>query len=259
MSTGVKAVSSSTTKTMLVLLPALNEAYNISEVIQEVQALNPRPDVLVIDDGSSDETGAIAARMGARVITMPFNCGIGASVQAGLRFGLERGYALIARLDSDGQHDPSALNALRVPIDAGEADFVLGSRYLEKGGFASTFARRLGRRWFTLLLRLVCRLRITDPTSGCWMANRTAAAVLHREHSFDYPEVDSLVYLQRNRCAIQELPVTMRSRFSGRSSIDGSKILYYMLKVTIALLIGRVRSPMPSDRSMAEKSKSDVN
>ncbi len=226
---------------MLVVLPAFNEAGNISEVIGELKTLNPAPDLLVVDDGSNDDTAEIARNAGARVLRMPFNCGIGASVQAGLRWGLAKGYSVIARLDGDGQHDPAALTALRAPVDKGAADFVLGSRYLEREGFISTFPRRLGRRWFSFLLRLFCGLRITDPTSGCWIANRNAATVLHREHSFDYPEVDSLVHLHRNQCAIREIPVVMRSRTSGRSSIDGPKVLYYMLKVTLALIIGRVR------------------
>lgn len=236
-----KDIGASNDADMLVVLPAYNEADNIREVIRELKILCPTPDLLIVDDGSVDDTAEVAQSMGARVLQMPFNCGIGASVQAGLSWGLARGYSLIARLDGDGQHDPAALKALRVPIDSGEADFVLGSRYLEREGFISTFPRRLGRRWFTLLLRLLCGLRITDPTSGCWIANRNAAKVLHLEHSFDYPEVDSLVHLHRSRCTIREIPVIMRSRTSGRSSIDGPKVLYYMLKVTLALIIGRVR------------------
>jgi glycosyltransferase involved in cell wall biosynthesis len=234
-------ISISTDTDMLVVLPAFNEAGNIRDVICELKTLSPAPDLLVVDDGSNDDTAEIAQSTGARVLRMPFNCGIGASVQAGLRWGLARGYSVIVRLDGDGQHDPASLNALRAPIDGGEADFVLGSRYLEKEGFISTFPRRLGRRWFTFLLRLFCGLRITDPTSGYWIANRNAATILHREHSFDYPEVDSLVHLHRNHCAIREIPIVMRSRNSGRSSIDGPKVLYYMLKVTLALIVGRVR------------------
>lgn len=232
---------------LLVIVPALNEAGNIGKVIQDLKNLNQPLDILVVDDGSDDETYTLATEMGARVLRMPFNCGIGASVQVGIRFGLENGYSVVARLDGDGQHDPIELTRLCQPIWEKDADFVLGSRYLLCDGFVSTWPRRLGRRWFMLLLRLFCGLRVTDPTSGFWVANRRAATVLYKEHSSDYPEVDSLVHLYRNGRVIQELPVKMRARASGSSSIDWSRTFYYMLKVTIALLIGRVRPTIENE------------
>jgi glycosyltransferase involved in cell wall biosynthesis len=224
----------------LAVVPAWNEEANIGKVVGELRALPHPPDVLVVDDGSSDATAQIAARAGARVLRLPYNCGIGATVQAGIAWGLERHYSAMIRLDGDGQHDPAAVAVLLSAVEAEEADFVLGSRYLERTGFQSTWVRRLGSRWFSLLLRSVCGLRITDPTSGCWAGNARALSVLRAEYSSDYPEVDSLVRLHRAGCRIRERPIRMHPRGGGRSSIDAFGAIYYMLKVTIALLMGRV-------------------
>ena len=229
----------------LALVPAFNEARNIAGVVTGLTALPDAPDVLVVDDGSYDETARIAARSGAHVLRLPYNCGIGATVQAGIAWGLERDYAAIARFDGDGQHDASALAVLLAPIESDEADFVLGSRYRERVGFQSTWARRAGSRWFSFLLRVVCGLRISDPTSGCWAGNARAMTVLRAEYASDYPEVDSLVRLQRAGCRIAERSIVMRPRVEGESSIDALGAIYYMLKVTIALLMGRVDRAEP--------------
>jgi glycosyltransferase involved in cell wall biosynthesis len=230
---------------MLVIVPALNEEASIRAVVADLLAMPAALDVLVIDDGSSDATSPIASTAGAQVLRLPFNCGIGASVQVGIEFGLRRGYRLFARIDGDGQHDPRTLEELRRPLDAGEADFVVGSRYLEPTGDQSTWARRLGSRWFGWMLYTVGGLKISDPTSGLWMANRRAAHVLFAEHASDYPEVDSLVRLKQAGCVIQERAIAMRPRSGGHSSIGGVRIPYYMLKVTLAVIIGRAR---PSTR-----------
>jgi glycosyltransferase involved in cell wall biosynthesis len=228
------------TARVLAVLPAFNESGNVGRVVGELRALPDPPDVLVVDDGSSDETARVAADAGARVLRMPYNAGIGATVQAGVNWGLERSYDVIARFDGDGQHDPRSLATLAAPIEANSADFVLGSRYLRGEGFQSTWARRTGSRWFAFLLRALSGLRITDPTSGCWVANRRAARVLARDYSSDYPEVDSLVRLSRDGCRVREEAIVMRAREAGQSSIDVIKAPYYMFKVTIALVIGRV-------------------
>jgi glycosyltransferase involved in cell wall biosynthesis len=212
----------------------------LGRVIEEVAALDDPPDILVVDDGSTDDTVEVAKKLGVRVLSLPYNCGIGATVQAGLAWGLERGYEIIARFDGDGQHDPRSFDALRRAVDHGEADFVVGSRYVKRAGFQSTFLRRFGSRWFALLLRMLSGLKITDPTSGCWVANARAAAILRSDYSSDYPEVDSLIRLYRAGCTIKEEAIEMRARSEGRSSIDALHAVYYMFKVTIALVIGRI-------------------
>jgi len=227
---------------VLVVVPAYNEVGNVGRVVEETRACREPFAILVVDDGSVDGTGAAAVAAGARVLRLPFNCGIGASVQAGLRLGVEGGYRIIARIDGDGQHDPAVLPDLLAPIRDGRADFVIGSRYLNGEGFQSTSARRMGIRWFTTLLQAVCGIRVSDPTSGCWAANERAAALLAEEYSSDYPEVDALVRLARSGCAICDVPTRMRERPSGSSSIGRLDGFYYMAKVTIALLIARIRS-----------------
>lgn len=225
---------------VLAIVPAFNEAESLPGLLSEIASLPDPPDVLVVDDGSTDGTAAIAEQAGARVLQLAYNCGIGASVQAGILWGLDRNYDVIARFDGDGQHDPSALAALKEAVTGEEADFVVGSRYLEGRGFQSTPLRRLGSRWFAFLLRSVAGLRVTDPTSGFWIGNRRAMTVLAEDYAADYPEVDSLVRLQRAGCRVRERPVEMRARTGGRSSIDALRAAYYMFKVTIALVIGRV-------------------
>lgn len=225
---------------VLAIVPALNESASLPHLISELQHLEEAPDVLVIDDGSTDGSAEVAEKAGARVLRLPFNCGIGATVQAGIVWGLERGYDVVARFDGDGQHDPAALPELLRPVRDGTADFLVGSRYLHGEGFQSTLPRRLGSRWFALLLKLIAGLSVTDPTSGLWIANRKALCVLGADYASDYPEVDSLVRLHRSGCRVAERPVRMRPRKGGRSSIDLVRAAYYMFKVTVALLIGRV-------------------
>jgi glycosyltransferase involved in cell wall biosynthesis len=229
------------TSRVLIVVPAFNEAGNVGRLLEEVRALPERVDVVVVDDGSLDGTGPAALNAGARVLRLPFNCGIGAAVQTGLRLALEDGYTYAVRLDGDGQHDPRTLPALLAPLEAGRADFVIGSRYIERHGFQSSPVRRLGSRWFSTLLRVLCGQSVSDPTSGLWAANRRAAEALAVEYASDYPEVDAILHLARDGCVIAEVPAAMRARGAGRSSIDGPRALYYMLKVTIALAIGRLQ------------------
>ncbi len=226
---------------MVAILPAFNEQGSIGLLIRQLKELANSPDLVVVDDGSADRTADVARSLGATVIRMPFNSGIGATVQAGLRYAVRKRYDLVVRLDADGQHDPADLSRLRKPLTEERADLVLGSRYIERRGFQSTWPRRLGSSWFGILLRPLLGQKITDPTSGFWMANARAAEVLAREYSYDYPEVDALVRLRLSGCRIVELPVNMRQREKGRSSISGLKVPYYMLKVTLALLIAWLR------------------
>lgn len=225
------------------ILPAYDEGARIGEVLDRVGEVKLPLTCLVVDDGSTDDTASRAAEAGAAVLRLPFNCGIGASVQAGLRVGVRRGYQVVARLDGDGQHDARDLPTLLARLREGDADFALGSRYVTGEGYQSSTARRAGSRWFSTILRLACGIEVSDPTSGCWAANRRAAELLAAEYASDYPEVDSLVHLARAGCRIAEVPVSMRERVSGRSSIGATRALYYMIKVTIALLVGRLRPP----------------
>ena len=221
------------------IVPAFNEAPDIGRVVRGLRDLEARPEVFVVDDGSRDATAREAREAGATVLRLPFNCGIGAAVQTGLLATLAGHFDRIVRLDGDAQHDPADLARMLEALDAG-ANFVLGSRHLEHEGFQTTRSRRLGIQWFTLLIQALCGLRVTDPTSGFWAADRTAAEVLAAQTASDYPEVDSLIQLWRAELEIHEVPVRMHPRTAGHSSIAGLRSLYYMLKVTVALIAVRL-------------------
>jgi len=221
------------------IVPAFDEARSIEDVVLGLRHLDEAPAVFVVDDGSSDETAEIAARAGATVLRLPFNCGIGAAVLTGLLAALEGEFTKFIRLDGDAQHDPEGVAVLLTALDDG-ADFVLGSRHLEREGYQTTRSRRLGIRWFSMLVERLCGLHVTDPTSGFWAANRDAAKVLASDTASDYPEVDSLVHLWRAGLSVREVPVRMRARASGESSIGGLVSVYYMIKVSVALIAARL-------------------
>jgi glycosyltransferase involved in cell wall biosynthesis len=223
----------------LLIIPAFNEAGAIARVLESVRAYFTG-DVLVIDDGSEDDTGALARGAGALVVRHACNLGIGAAVQTGFIYGLTRGYDFVVRQDGDGQHDPAQIPRLLAVLEAGDADIVVGSRFLAREGYQSTLVRRVG----IFILGIVSSLvgtRVTDPTSGNWAVNRRALAVLAKQHPDDYPETEALVMASRAGCRVVEVPVVMYARIAGQSSISTLYSGFYMLKVVLALLVGRLR------------------
>jgi len=223
----------------LVVIPALNEAASIGGVVAAARAALPQAVVLVVDDGSTDATDEVASEAGAEILRLPFNCGIGAAVQAGLRFAVARRARLVVRLDGDGQHDAGDLAALVSAIEQG-ADYAIGSRFCDTDhpGHRSSFTRRLGIRWFAALLRLVGARAVTDPTSGFFAANARAAAFLAAHYASDYPEVDAIVRLARSGFRLVEVPAVMHARVGGMSSIGRMAALVYMVKVTVSIIVG---------------------
>jgi len=205
--------------------------------------------VVVVDDGSSDGTGVAAAAAGATVVRLPFNLGIGAAVQTGFRWALERDYDLAVRLDGDGQHDPAELPKLLAPIERGEADVVTGSRFREEeDGYRPPLGRRVGITWFARLVSLLSGQRVTDTTSGFQALNRPGIELFARDYPSDYPEVEATVLLLKHRLRLAEVHVRMREREHGSSSITFVRSVYYAVKVTLALFIamGR-RYAVPSE------------
>jgi glycosyltransferase involved in cell wall biosynthesis len=224
------------------IVPAFDEQAVIASVVQEIRAFDPTLDVVVIDDGSADGTASAAAGAGAAVVRLPYNLGIGGAVQTGFKYALEHGYDVAVRLDGDGQHDPAEVPKLLEPLARDEADVVVGSRFA--GGereYRPPFARRAGIRWFAHLVSLLTRQRLTDTTSGFQAVNARGIRLFAADYPHDYPEVEAAVMVVRHRLRIKEVPVRMRERELGSSSIKTLRSLYYAIKVTLALFIGIFR------------------
>jgi glycosyltransferase involved in cell wall biosynthesis len=227
---------------IVAIVPAYNEAGAIGDVVESIRAASAAFDVVVIDDGSHDDTAAIARGHGAAVVSLPYNIGIGGAVQTGFKYALERGYETAVRLDGDGQHDPGELEKLLGPIKRGEADIVTGSRFVEgSGDYRPPLARRIGIIWFARIVSLLTRQRVTDTTSGFQALNGKGIALFAGDYPNDYPEVEATVLVFKHRLRLAEVPVTMRERETGRSSITFIRSIYYVLKVTLALFIAMVR------------------
>lgn len=234
---------------IVAVVPAFDEEGAIGSVVGEIRAFDPAIDVVVVDDGSTDETAANARAAGAAVVRLPFNLGIGAAVQTGFRYALEHGYEVAVRLDGDGQHDPLELPKLLEPLSRDEADVVTGSRFRDDGsGYRPPLARRLGISWFARLVSLLSGQRVTDTTSGFQALNRRGIALFASDYPSDYPEVEATVLLLKHRLRLVEVSVRMREREHGSSSITFLRSLYYAVKVTLALLVamGR-RYAVPSE------------
>lgn len=226
----------------LAIMPAFNEEFSVGAVIDEIRAFDPGFEIVVIDDGSGDRTSEIARSRGVHVVTLPFNLGIGAAVQTGFRFARANAFDLAVQIDADGQHDPSELPAVLAPLLAAEADFVVGSRFTDVRGFRSSFTRRLGIRLFALIVSAIARQRLTDTTSGFRAVNRRGIELFAADYPHDYPEVETTVMVAKHRLRVKEVPVRMRERTSGRSSITALRSVYYIFKVLLALFIDLFRS-----------------
>jgi glycosyltransferase involved in cell wall biosynthesis len=226
----------------IAIVPARNEERAIGGVIAELRAFDPTLDIVVIDDGSTDRTGEVAAAAGAALVRLPFNLGIGGAVQTGFKYALEHGYELAVRLDGDGQHDPSELSKLIGPVLADDADIVVGSRFAGgNGDYRPPFARRIGIGFFARFVSLLVHQRVTDTTSGFQALNRLGIRLFAADYPHDYPEVEATVMVVKHRLRLKEVPVRMREREHGRSSITALRSIYYLVKVLLALLVGVFR------------------
>jgi glycosyltransferase involved in cell wall biosynthesis len=233
----------STASTLLAVVPAYNEAGSVASVVQSLRERAARFDVIVVDDGSTDDTAARARAAGADVLRLPFNLGIGGAVQTGFQYALEHGYDYMAQVDADGQHEPAELDTLLARIDADEpVDMVCGSRFLSsQSSYLAPISRRTGIHLFAFALSKIIGQPVTDPTSGFRLYNRRAISLFARDYPHDYPEVEAVLMLHANRLRMAEVPVQMHQRGTGRSSITRARSLYYMIKVSLALLVGLLR------------------
>ena len=223
---------------IIAIIPAYNESGNIERVVRDILALSLPVLPLVVSDGSTDDTVVCAVRAGAQVLDLPFNLGIGGAVQAGYRYADERNFDIAVQVDGDGQHDVSCLPALIKPVETGMVDMVIGSRFLSgESNFRSSFARRIGISFFRVLIRTLTHFETTDPTSGFRACGRRLIKVYARYYPGDFPEPEAIVMAARLGARLTEAPVVMRARIAGKSSIGKLKSPYYMIKVTVAILL----------------------
>jgi glycosyltransferase involved in cell wall biosynthesis len=225
----------------IAIVPAYNEEHTVGRVIDEIRTFDPGFAIVVVDDGSTDRTRVVAERVGVQVLRLPFNLGIGGAVQTGYQYALDNGFDLAVQVDGDGQHNPQEIARLVGPILAGKADMVVGTRFAEGGGYRGTRLRRVGIRLFAGLVSLMVGQRVTDTTSGFRAVNRKAIRLFAADYPHDYPEVEATVLLARHRLRMVEVPVMMRIRVTGNSSITALRSVYYMVKVLLALFIGLFR------------------
>ena len=226
----------------LVIIPAFNEEGNIGRVIREIRDTHLPVDVLVINDGSTDGTAHKARAAGAAVIELPYNLGIGGAVQTGFKYALRYDYQYALQLDGDGQHIPAEIVTILEPVKKGEADMVIGSRYIGDSTYKTPAMRRFGMIVFSLVNSALIGQKVTDNTSGFRAFNARAIMFLAKYYPADYPEPEAVVVLGRNGFKIKEVAVKMRQRTAGESSINAVRAIYYMIKVLLAIFIDVFKS-----------------
>lgn len=226
---------------VLVIIPAYNEEEAIRNVIRRIKG-SARVDVVVVNDGSKDRTAQMALSEGVRVISLPLNLGIGGAMQTGYLFARDNNYDIAIQVDADGQHDPVYLDKLIEPVTQGICDMAIGSRYVEKTAYRSSLSRRVGMIFFSWLVWVLTRQKVKDTTSGFRAVNRNIIKYFAASYPTDYPEVDVLVRLHKKRFKVMEIPVEMQERQGGSSSITPLKSAYYMIKVSLALVISSLRT-----------------
>lgn len=228
---------------ILIITPAFNEAGSIQKLIGEIRSSIPQADLVIINDGSKDHTEEEALKAGALVASLPCNLGIGGAVQTGYQIASEEDYDVAVQIDGDGQHDPAQTARLIQPILEGTWDLCIGSRFLDETSetYRSTWIRRVGIRFFCRLLGLLTGLQLTDPTSGFRAAGKKLIRSFAVYYPVDFPEPEAVKIAKRQGARIGEIPVRMRERQGGRSSIRYLATLYYMAKVTLAILIDTLK------------------
>jgi glycosyltransferase involved in cell wall biosynthesis len=230
---------------LLAIVPAYNESGAIVATVRDLREHAPEFDVLVVDDGSTDDTALLARGEGAEVLRLPFNLGIGGAMQSGYMYARDHDYDVAVQVDGDGQHDPHEIGALLGHLRSHRGlNMVTGSRFLRADGegYRSSASRRLGIRLFGFLLSRVTGRPVTDPTSGFRMCDRKGIQLFAADYPHDYPEVEAVLMVHAHRLTAAEVPVRMRARTTGVSSINASRSAFYMVKVTLAILVGLLRA-----------------
>ena len=221
-------------KKVLIIIPAFNEEGNISDLLYKIRKECPGFDVIIINDCSKDGTSKLCRSLGADVIDLPVNLGIGGAVQTGYKYAMTKGYDIAVQVDGDDQHNPAYIPNLVNEVSNG-VNMCIGSRYIDKTGFQSSVLRRIGIRHFSKVIFLLTNKRITDPTSGARACDRKTIEYFANSYPKDYPEPETIISLIKKNFNVSEIPVVMIERKEGKSSITPLKALYYMIKVTLAM------------------------
>lgn len=226
---------------VLVIIPAYNEEKTIVKVIKEIQSYNDNVDIVVVNDGSKDNTLMQAQKTSARILNLPCNLGIGGAVQTGYIFAYKNNYDIAIQIDADGQHNPKYINQMVSYIEDQGYDLVIGSRFIEKTGYDQTFFRMLGINITSGIIKLLTGKKVYDTTSGYRAANKNIIKIFANEYPYDYPEPITNMKLILLKKKIIEISTEMRKRTEGRSSISVGKSAEYMLKVCLALFISKLK------------------
>ena len=225
---------------VLLIIPAYNEEESLRSLLEEIKTVCSGMDYLVVNDCSSDDTERLLEELEANYISLPCNMGIGGAVQSGYRYAAQNGYDIAIQIDGDGQHDVRFVKDMVKLIEDKQADVVIGSRFIDKEGFQSSQARRIGIRILSMLIRLMCGAKVKDVTSGFRAVNRRFIELFAENYPDDYPEPEVIVTAKLYGAVIKELPVVMRERTTGKSSINLKRSIYYMIKVSLAIIICRI-------------------
>lgn len=232
----------------LLIIPAYNEAENIEKVVNNIIQNYPEYDYIIVNDGSKDNTEKICLKNGYHVLNLPINLGIGGAVQTGYCYARDNDYDVAVQIDGDGQHDVGYLAEMIKLIESGQADVVIGSRFVEKEGFQSSQIRRIGIKFLSALAKILTGVRVKDITSGYRAVNRMFINIFAEDYPSDYPEPEAMVIAAVYGGKIREYPVVMRERENGESSITLKKSVYYMIKVTLAMMIRRLSFGVRRDK-----------
>lgn len=227
---------------MLLIIPAFNEAGNIPILVDEIARQAPDYDYIIINDGSTDDTVDVCNKNSYNALHLSTNLGIGGAVQTGYRYALLHNYDIAIQIDGDGQHDPVFLDQLVEPIICEKADYCIGSRFIQNEGFQSSKIRRIGIRWLNFVLYILTKQKFTDATSGFRAVNRAVYKLFAESYPYDYPEPEAICDAISHGMRIVEVPIKMRERSTGTSSIRPLRSIYYMVKVTLAILVSRIKS-----------------
>ncbi|MBM6715434.1 glycosyltransferase family 2 protein [Gemmiger formicilis] len=225
---------------ILVLIPCYNEEANIVKTVERLRELCPQVDYLVINDCSTDRSAALLKEHGYEYLDLPVNLGIGGGVQCGYVYAVANDYDVTVQMDGDGQHDPAYLMDIVTPVLNGELDMCIGSRFIRHEGFQTSFMRRVGIRFLSGMIFLLCGQRLLDVTSGFRATGRAMTAYFARNYAADYPEPESNLAACLAGFRVGEAPVIMQERQGGVSSISSFKSAYYMIKVSLSLIIDRL-------------------